>query len=211
MRRTTLLVVLAFAAGCTCARPPPPPPSLTEAITRLDAAVAADPRTAYPACKRINSEVDAFAAAPSLPSTQKEQLLSLGRELSDLCANGLTAQAPADEWKDLRGRLTQVLAGKPPGPPPRFRRDTPKEVREAIADADSAFHRRDLDAACSAIDQVTMAMSQWRWQVPPPPSLDAIRGATDQLDAMPEGCRQSELSAARERFDQAVGLLSPVR
>ena len=210
MTKALLFLSMVAWAGCTCsrARAPAPTPSLTRALELADRSVGVAPfPDAQRSLERVASELEAWAlTAPELP---RVDATALGRELRRFAREELVLPSAKAEWRALRGRFVSLLRGEPPGPPPRFRRDLPDEVRAVIAETQSAFDRFDLEGACSALDQVTLELSQFSWSQPPPRSLGRVREATERLDRMPESCRQIPIAQAREQFDQAVRLLAP--
>lgn len=160
-------------------------------------------------CLRLSAEVQSWASLAGVAEPTRAQLRKLGPAIGDFAGDGLAGVAPDDEWHALDLQLSRILEGKEPGPGPRFRRDLPTEIRAAAVKVDDAVRDSKLERACSAIDEVTIALSQWRWSVPAPRGLQLVKDATERLDAMPADCRASTLGSVASRWGQAMALLAP--
>ena len=201
MRGWGVWLTLALAA---CTRPTPPSPAVQAALKAADAAVAAGK---VPPANTLSKELQAYAGQKDVPAAFGEKLRALASDCEAM--NGVPPASLTPYWERLRPRLELAGQGKDPGPGPRFRPDLPLAVSTAIGEAENALRDANQDAACAAIDQVTMELSDFSWTVPAPRNQPRLRKAVEILDPIPETCRTAPLVEAKLKFEAALRELGP--
>jgi hypothetical protein len=200
VKRCAFLVL----ALCGCAEKiPPPPPALTAALAATSASVE---QGKVITANTVSTQLQAFAGDQrGLKMNDRFARLALESE----ALKGLPAELAKPYWRALEPRIRLALDGKDPGPGPRFRPDLPLAVTTAIGEVDNALRDHNLAAVCTAADQVTMELADWSWSTPAPRMWQKVRAAVEKLDKLPETCRDSTVSAAKETIEEAFAELRP--